>query len=103
MWGPGDAAAALVGRRFGRHKIKLPFADSKKSWEGTLAMTMVSFLCGAACLTLCSVFPYGKAILAALITAPAAAYTELITKNGDDTVTVPAVNILLLSVLLYIL
>ena len=43
-----------------------------------VVMQMEALECGAACLTLCSVFPYGKAILAALITAPAAAYTELI-------------------------
>lgn len=103
MWGPGDAAAALVGRRFGRHKITLPLADRKKSWEGSLAMTAVSFLCGAVCLTLCGVFPLGKALFAALMTAPAAACVELITKNGDDTVTVPTVNMLVLSLLTILL
>ena len=102
MWGPGDAAAALVGRRFGKHKISLPLADRKKSWEGSLAMALTSFSIGAVCLPLFGVFPLSRALIACLIAAPAAAYVELITKDGNDTVTVPAVNTLVLG-LLYVL
>ena len=99
MWGPGDAAAALIGRRFGRHKIHLPHADSHKSWEGSFAMAATSLVIGVICLTLGGVFPFPAALLASLLTAPIAAYTELITKNGNDTVTVPVVNALLLGLL----
>ena len=31
MWGFGDASAALIGKRYGKHKIQLPLADHKKS------------------------------------------------------------------------
>ena len=69
MWGPGDAAAALVGRAFGRHKISLPHADHHKSWEGSAALAVTSFVIGLACLTGFGILPMGKALVAALITA----------------------------------
>lgn len=97
MWGTGDAAAGLIGRRFGRHKARLPFADPKKTWEGTLAMAATSFAVGLACLTLGGVFPPSKALMVCLLAAPLSAYTELISRNGNDTVSVPAVNTLALS------
>ena len=37
-WGVGDAFAALIGKQFGKHKIKLPYADPRKSWEDSAAM-----------------------------------------------------------------
>ena len=40
-WGPGDAAAALIGKRYGKTKIG---REKKKSLEGTLAMFIFSFL-----------------------------------------------------------
>ena len=40
-WGPGDAAAALIGKRFGKHKIG---RSKKKSLEGTISMFIVSFI-----------------------------------------------------------
>ena len=37
-WGFGDAAAALVGKKFGRRKIQHPRVEGAKTVEGTLAM-----------------------------------------------------------------
>ncbi len=37
----GDGLAALIGQRFGKHKYK--FFGRQKSWEGSLAMAIVSF------------------------------------------------------------
>ena len=34
MWGMGDAAAALIGIPFGRHKVRFRSVCGKKSWEG---------------------------------------------------------------------
>lgn len=46
MWGTGDAAAALIGIPFGKHKVKHRWTDGKKSWEGSASMFAVSFICG---------------------------------------------------------
>ena len=55
-WGMGDAAAALIGKSFGKHPVKaekwmpkpivwiIRHADPKKTWEGTGAMAMTSFV-----------------------------------------------------------
>lgn len=97
MWGTGDTAAALIGKRWGRHHITLPLADPKKTWEGTAAMAATAFLFGLLSLCIFSPFSFGLCLCFALLAAPVAAYTELITKNGNDTVTVAgAVTILLL-------
>lgn len=96
MWGFGDAAAALIGRRFGKHKIRHRFADPNKSWEGTAAMFATSAVVGAAVLLAFSAQPWYICIGAALAVSAAGAYTELVTKGGNDTVTVPVVNTALL-------
>jgi phytol kinase len=38
----GDGLAALIGQRFGQHKYKI--LGSQKSWEGSLTITVVSFV-----------------------------------------------------------
>ena len=88
-WGVGDAFAALVGKRFGKHKIKWKLADGKKSVEGSVAM----FLCaltsvfsvlvvrGGIDFVICAVI----AVLAALVCT----ISEMCTKNGLDTVVCP--------------
>ena len=96
-WGPGDAAAAIVGRNFGQHKLSGPHIEGVKSVEGSAAMGIVSFLCTAAVLLIMSPFSVPAALLTALITAPAAALVELYTKGGADTVTVPIAASLLLT------
>lgn len=99
MWGTGDAAAALVGIPFGRHKVRSRFTDGKKSWEGSFAMLIVSFISGMVVL----LFAQKMAFTQALITAGSGAFlgtlTELVSPSEYDTVTVPAVIIAVLLLL----
>ncbi len=99
MWGFGDAAAALVGKRFGKHKTGVKFADPEKSWEGSGAMLAVSFAVGAAAMLLTSGAEWYYCLAAALLASIGGAYTELVTKGGNDTVTVPAANCIVLLLL----
>ena len=92
MWGFGDAAAALIGKRFGKHKVlRFKHVDHKKSWEGTAAMSIVAFAFGIASLMIIGNIPIVYCVIAVIIAAPLAAITELVTNNGYDTVTVPIV------------
>ena len=88
-WGIGDGLAALVGKRFGKHKITWKLADGKKSIEGSLAMFICAFMSvlvvllvrGGVSISLC----IGTAIVAATVCTVA----EMCTKNGLDTVICP--------------
>ena len=91
MWGVGDAAAALIGIPFGRHKVKSRMTDGKKSWEGSAAMLAVSFLCGFSVLLWGQKLPWPHALLAASMAAVLGTLTELVTPSEFDTITVPAV------------
>ena len=92
MWGSGDGAAALAGHRFGKHHVSLPLADPKKTWEGSAAMVLVSAAVGTAAMLVLTAMPWWQCLLFALAAAIPGAYTELISRNGDDTVTVPVVD-----------
>jgi dolichol kinase len=93
MWGFGDAAAALIGKKYGKHKVlRFKHVDHKKSWEGTAAMSVVAFVFGLASLMVVGNVPLVNCLPAIVIAAPLAAITELITKGGYDTVTVPLVS-----------
>ena len=88
-WGLGDAAAALVGKRFGRHYIQGRLVEGRKSLEGTLAMFAVS-LCAVLGVLLANIAVpwYAYAPISAL-TAGVCAVVELYTRNGMDTLTCP--------------
>lgn len=88
-WGPGDAAAAIVGRNWGKHKLSGPHIEGVKSLEGTIAMGVTSFVCTFGTLVWMSELSLGSMVLISLIIAPIAALVELYTKHGLDTVTVP--------------
>lgn len=98
-WGVGDIAAALVGKNLGKHHVHLPLADRKKTWEGTAAMAAAAFITALVTLIIATDFSLPRCLLMALAAAPAAAYTELISHNGNDTVTVAST----LAVLLWLL
>ncbi|MBQ7859420.1 MAG: phosphatidate cytidylyltransferase, partial [Faecalibacterium sp.] len=86
-WGVGDTFAALVGKQFGRHKVRLPFADPRKSWEGTAAMFVASTFAVFTVLLIRGGLGLGSCLLVALAGAMVTAYVELCTKDGLDTIT----------------
>ena len=88
-WGVGDALAALVGKRFGKHKIKWKLADSKKSIEGSLAMFICAFVSVLAVLVIRGGIFLPYSFLISLAAATVCTASEMCTKNGLDTVICP--------------
>ncbi len=94
-WGIGDCVAALVGKKFGKHKVSGRFIEGKKSLEGTFGMFLTTFV---------SVFllyqrhttlsNMGFVVLVCFWIAVFSALTELFTKNGMDTVACPLVSMM---------
>lgn len=88
-WGFGDAAAALVGKRWGRHKIRCRLTDGRKSVEGSAAMFLVSLLSvGTILLVRGGLSPVGWAVTS-VVTALVSAAAELCSRDGYDTVICP--------------
>lgn len=96
-WGIGDAGAALVGTRWGKHKITGKFLTGKKSWEGTAAM----FVCALVSVLVILLARGGLSIVhcavISLIVAAVSAAAELYSRNGYDTIICPlcAMSVLL--------
>ncbi len=102
-WGLGDAAAALIGKRFGKHGIKGPLVEGRKSLEGTLAMFVASFLSVMVVLLFTSPVVWYYCIPISLLTAAVSAVVELYTKGGMDTITCPLAAAFVLISLVHIL
>lgn len=101
-WGFGDAAAALIGKRFGTHKINWRFVDGKKSFEGTAAMFVTSVISVAVILAFRGGMNTAGYIIVPLVTAVVSAAAELYSKNGLDTVICPLCAMATLLPLVYL-
>ena len=88
-WGIGDALAALVGKRFGKHKIKWKLADGKKSVEGSIAMFTCALVSVFSVLVLRGGISVPLCFIIAVLSAIACTFSELCAKNGLDTVVCP--------------
>lgn len=102
-WGFGDAAAALVGKAFGRRRILHRFVDRKKTVEGTQAMYITAGLAVFLTLLLYAGQPWLVSLIVALLVAPVCAVVELVSHRGMDTLTVPisaSIAVLILMVLI---
>ena len=102
-WGVGDAFAALIGKQFGKHKTKLPLADPRKSWEGSAAMFLSAVVSVLIVLLVRGGLGFGACLMIALLAALATTYVELITKDGLDTITCPAIAMVVIIPLIKIL
>ena len=92
----GDALAALVGQRFGRHRYQV--WGSERSWEGSAALLVAAAAAIFLALTLLPgswLCPHarlvgsGTSLLAALLGAIAAALAEALSPHGTDNLSVP--------------
>lgn len=101
-WGFGDAAAALVGKRFGKHKLTARLIEGTKSVEGSVAMAITAFVLCAAVLLIKNVTPWFISLIAAAAAAIAATIVELYTLNGADTITCPLAALVVLAAILWV-
>jgi phytol kinase len=82
----GDGFAAIIGRRFGKHKYQL--FGGTKSWEGSLTMTLISYVISS--LILLSVEGnIWQVWVISLIVAIVATALEILSFLGVDNLTVP--------------
>ena len=101
-WGVGDAFAALIGKRFGKHKITWRFVDNKKSYEGSLAMLITSALAVFSVLMIRGGIAPVWCVLISLVSATASTFMELCSKNGVDTITCPMVSMAVILPLIHV-
>ena len=99
MWGIGDATAALTGIPFGKHKVNFKPVNGKKSWEGSLAMLLISLITGVCLLCLHFGYPAATSLICALSMAVCGTLAELLSPSEWDTVTVP-VTMLIFALLI---
>lgn len=102
-WGFGDAAAALVGKKFGKHKIGWKYTDGKKSIEGSLSMFAVSFMSVSIILSNRGGLSGIAVVIISFITAGVSTLAELYSKNGNDTIICPMSAMMVLIPLVYLL
>ena len=81
-WGPGDAAAALIGKKFGIHKLGKKKA---KSLEGSMAMFVLSFIGVFITLWFSPEINIPLKIIVSLLVAVVSTVTEFYVLNGFDT------------------
>lgn len=103
----GDALAALIGRRFGRHRYQVGVAV--RSWEESVAMFVASAVAMFLVLLLLpgsSLSPHsppsttGQALKAALVGAANATLVEAVSPHGTDNLSVPLVAALVAGVVM---
>jgi phytol kinase len=82
----GDGFAAIIGRRFGKHKYKL--FGGQKSWEGSGAMTLISYIISSLIL-FSTEGNIWQVWVISLVVAVVATVLETLSFLGMDNLTVP--------------
>lgn len=102
----GDAAASLVGQRWGKHRYTV--LNHSRSWEGTAAMAAVSlvsvtvtllFVPGSALSPNSTPWSFWNALALALVGTGVATGCEAISPAGTDNLSVPLLSGLAMVVL----
>lgn len=85
----GDGMAAIIGQRFGKHSYSV--FDINKSWEGSLAMAVATFMVTILVLLLTQGNSEQTWLIAGIVAIIATAL-EAFSKLGIDNLTVPLVS-----------
>jgi phytol kinase len=96
----GDAAASIVGKKVGRHKLSFRV---NKSFEGSAAMfltTLISIICSLLLFSYLWPFSLSTLVLASFGVAVASTVLEALTPKGLDNLAVPLSSALLFLVLI---
>jgi phytol kinase len=101
-WGFGDAAAALIGKKHGKHYLEGKLIEGRKSVEGTFAMFTVSFISVLIVLLINANVAWYISLIIAALTAAISSVVELYTRNGMDTITCPFSAAAVILPLLYL-
>ena len=99
-WGPGDAAAALIGKKYGRHRLG---KKKIKSLEGSAAMFVFTFISLLLVLYVSGLYTVPVLLLVSFTTALATTVAEFFVLKGDDTFFCPVTAMIVLSVFEFIL
>ena len=95
-WGLGDAAAAICGRLFGKHKVSGKLIEGTKSIEGSVMCFVFSFTISLILLLTLMYIVCWLALIEALLIGLFVSLAELFTKKGLDNITCPFVAALIL-------
>ena len=95
-WGLGDAAAAICGRLFGKHKVSGKLIEGTKSIEGSVMCFVFSFTISLILLLTLMYLVWWLALIEALLIGLLVSFAELFTKKGLDNITCPFVAALIL-------
>ena len=90
-----DASGALVGRRWGRHPLRMDGAH--KSLEGSVAVFLFAALCVALPLAAFAGWTWPLALAAALLAAGLAALVEGVAQEGLDNLFLPLLTFAVLA------
>lgn len=88
-WGIGDAFAALIGKRFGKHFLQGKLIEGKKSVEGSTAMFVCAFISVLVILIIRGGMTWYAYLVISFVTAVVSAVVELFSRHGNDTITCP--------------
>ncbi len=102
-WGTGDCAAAIVGIKYGKHKLQGFLIEGAKSIEGSIAYVIVASIAVFITLIISQYFSWWLSILIAVLCGIFGSLAELFTKRGYDTVSCPLVSALILLIFAFTL
>lgn len=101
-WGFGDAAAALIGKHFGKHPLQGKHIEGRKSVEGSAAMFIVSLCCVLPVLLFRGGIPVIASVATAIVVCAVSTVVELFSMRGNDTIFCPIAAMAALLPMLYL-
>ena len=96
-----DTLASIIGKKYGKRKINLPWVNTTRSLEGSLAFFISGFIVCFIAFTFMSVNPITQihlsleiALLYSLITSALATIIELVSPSTWDDLTIPIATVM---------